>query len=132
MSGKKFFKKTDIAVLLVIIAAAITGFLIYRSYVSDKSAVAEIYYYSQLVETVELNTGEDRTFSIPQDKNVVFHLYPDGGIAFVESDCPDKICIHSGILRTPGQSAACLPNGIILKIVPRDGGDGDIDIIAGN
>ena len=62
---------------------------------------------------------------------MVFHLYPDGGICFEKSDCSDKICIHAGKLYTVGQSAACLPNGIIIKIVPAgEHSDNDIDIVA--
>lgn len=129
----KFFKRTDIIILLVIIAAAIICFLIYENYASYKPAVAEIYYYSELVQTVGLNSGVDQTFTIPQDENVVFHLYPDGGICFEQSDCPDKVCIHAGKLHSVGQSAACLPNGIILKIVPAEKrNENDLDIVVGN
>lgn len=117
----KFFKRTDLIIILAIITLSAASWGIFH-YVSAKDSVkAEIYYYSELVETVDLSKGEDKSFSIPQNKNVVLHLYRDGSIAFVDSDCPDKVCIHAGRLRTAGQFAACLPNGIIVKIVPADG-----------
>ncbi|HYE68792.1 MAG TPA: NusG domain II-containing protein, partial [Anaerovoracaceae bacterium] len=73
------------------------------------------------------------TFSIPQDENVIFHLYQDGSIAFVESDCPDKVCIHAGKLKMTGQFAACLPNGIVMKIVPeKERSEDDPDLVIGN
>ena len=121
----KFFKRTDILVIIGILAVSIVCWGIYQHASAQAGAKAEIYYYSKLVETVELSKGEDRTFSIPQNKNVVFHLYKDGSIAFVKSDCPDKVCIHAGRLRTAGQFAACLPNGIVMKIVPVKGQDKD-------
>ena len=103
---------------------------VYENYFANKSAKAEIYYGADLVETIDLDTAEERIFSIPQDEHVVFHLYSDGSICFESSDCPDKVCVRSGRLSKVGESAACLPNQIILKIVPSNGyHDGDTDII---
>lgn len=127
-----FFKKTDIIIIFVIIAASAVSFAIYRHIASERAAVAQIYYYSELVSTVELNTKTDKTFSVPQNNNVVFHLFDDGSICFEESDCPDKVCIKSGRLRLAGQSAACLPNGFILKIVPKgEYEQNDVDLVVG-
>lgn len=39
-----------------------------------------------------------------------------GRIAFIKSDCTDRTCIHTGFISNPGQIAACLPNGLILRI----------------
>jgi hypothetical protein len=126
----KFFKKTDILIVLAIVFVSIALWNVYGLFNSKKVVKAEIYYYSDLVETVDLNDGVDKKFSIPQDKNVVFHKDKEGNIWFEESDCPDKICIKSGKLHLSGQSAACLPNGIVLKIVPvGERTDDDLDII---
>ena len=126
----KFFRKTDIVIVLAIILIGILSIVIYKLNFKEKPARAQIYYKSQLVKTVELTGGQDMHFSIPQNENVVFHLEPDGSISFEQSDCPDKICIKTGKLHTVGETAACLPNEIFLKIVPRDDRDTeDIDII---
>lgn len=128
----KLFKKTDIIIIAVIIAAAVIISVAYKSVFAGKRAKAEIYYYSKLVETVELTEGQERTFSIEENKNVVFHLDKEGNIRFIQSDCPDKVCIHAGKLHIPGQSAACLPNGIVVKIVPSgERGADDPDIVVG-
>ena len=128
----KFIKKADLIILSVIMILCTGGWLAYQHFFGNQAAKAEIYYKSQLVETVDLTAGVDKRFSIPQNKNVIFHVYSDGSIRFEESDCPDKICIRSGKLRTVGESAACLPNEIILKIVPKNGrSSGDVDMIAG-
>ena len=121
----KFFKKSDLIILLIIVVVSISAWTVYKKVFSKKSAKAEIYYNNQLVETVDLNTGVDKTFSIPQDKDVIFHLYKDGSIAFEESDCPDKICIKTGKLKTVGETAACIPNKIFIKIVPEGRRDND-------
>lgn len=128
----KFIKKTDFVILLAVLAVCSAGWLFYQKEYGSEAAVAKIYYQSQLVETVDLTKGVDRRFSIPQNKNVVFHQFSDGSICFEESNCPDKICIKAGRLKTVGQSAACLPNKIILKIVAKNGGKSDNpDIVIG-
>lgn len=129
----KFFKRTDIIIIIGIIAVSVASWGIYNYAFAEDQVKAEIYYYSDLIKTVELNTGEDTTFSIPEDEHVVFHLYQDGSIAFVESNCPDKVCIHAGKLKTVGQFAACLPNGIVMKLVPaKEHSEDDADIVIGN
>ena len=128
----KFFKKTDSFIVIGILCIGILLLLFVPRFMGKDSGKAEIYYKSKLVKTVELNTGKDETFSIPQNPHVVFHLYSDGSIRFEESNCPDKICIKAGKLRRVGESAACLPNGIILKIVPsKERSDDDLDMVVG-
>lgn len=127
----KFFKKSDILIVFGILAAGILLWAVYNHFMGDEKGKAEIYYESKLVRTVELDHGVDETFSIPQDKNVVFHLYKDGSICFEKSDCPDKICVKTGKLRKVGQTAACLPNKIIMKIVPVKRGENTPDMIIG-
>lgn len=116
----------------VILVFAVLFMVLYRTKFSDQPAVAEIYYYSDLVETVKLDKKVDKIFSIPQNSHVVFHLYEDGTLRFEESDCPDKVCINTGKIGMVGQSAACLPNGIVVKIVQKSGRTEDtVDIIVG-
>ncbi len=129
----KFFKRTDLLIIAAIIAAGLVIWLVYGSIYGGRASKAEIYYDNVLVETVDLEAGHERTFSIPQKPSVVFQVDNDGNISFIESDCPDKICIKTGKLHTVGQSAACLPNGVVLKIIPADRRNGDEpDIIIGS
>ncbi len=126
----KFIKKRDFIIIAVILLAACIFYFVYNMQSDKGTAKAEIYYESELVMTVMLNKNEDRAFKLPQNENVVFHLYEDGSIRFEESNCPDKVCIKSGKLRHIGSSAACLPNKVILKIVPvKDTDNNDVDII---
>ncbi len=128
----KFFKKTDLIIVLVVFIVGLALWAGFTFNTSDKPAKAEIYYKSELVTTVDLNTGEDKMLSIPQNNNVIFHLTKDGRIGFEKSDCPDKICVRTGMLKNIGETAACLPNEIILKIVPLTArSDDELDMIVG-
>lgn len=125
----KFFKKTDLIIIIILLVISATAYITYNYLAQGEEAKAEIYLGSELMKTVALSTGENRSFSIPGKENVVFHLYEDGSIAFEKSDCPDQICVHSGRLHIVGQSAACLPNRLILKIVPKNGYKNKNDVV---
>ena len=43
--------------------------------------------------------------------------YGNGKICFSSSDCPDQVCVQTGILSKAGQSAACVPNRILIRVV---------------
>ncbi|ACL75472.1 NusG domain II-containing protein [Ruminiclostridium cellulolyticum] len=126
-----FAKKSDILIILIILLSGGALWTVYNSFFSSKPAKAEIYYKSELVQTVVLEKGKDKTFSIPQREHVIFRLAPDGRIRFEDSDCPDKVCIKTGWLDKVGQTSACLPNEVFLKIVPQNNNrsENDIDMI---
>lgn len=124
-------KKYDIIIILFILLISFFSYLIYQNKNSNNSPRVEIYYYSELVDTVLLDQGVERTFSVKENENVIFHLFKDGSICFEKSDCPDKLCIKTGKISKPGQFAACLPNGLLLKIVTGDD-NREADIIVEN
>jgi hypothetical protein len=129
----RFFKRSDVVIIAVILLISLASWIIYNHLTKDRLVKAEIYYYSELVETVALDREEERTFSIPQNPNVIFRLDKEGRIAFIASDCPDKVCVKTGQIHRVGEYAACLPNGIILKIAPEgERNEDDADIIVGN
>lgn len=128
----KFFRKQDIYIIAVLSAVSLLIWLTYQFFLTDGKPRAEIYYYSDLVRNVELGLGIDQRFIIEESPGVVFHLFEDGSICFEESDCPHQLCVKSGKISKPGQFAACLPNGVLLKIVAAEEKAGDVDIIVGN
>ena len=128
----QFFKKSDVVIIVILLTLSIVGFGTYKFLYGDAPAKAEIYYYSELVKTIDLSKANAGTFSIPQNEDVVFQITEDGRIAFIESNCPDKICINTGLIQTVGQYAACLPNGIMVKIASSgEHEDVEADIIIG-
>ncbi|HZK02018.1 MAG TPA: NusG domain II-containing protein, partial [Anaerovoracaceae bacterium] len=94
----KFFKRTDIIVIAAILLISLISWIAYEIYTDDKAIKAEIYYYSELVKTVRLDKPKNYKFSIDQNPNVIFQVDENGGIAFISSDCPDKVCVKTGRL----------------------------------
>ena len=70
----------------------------------------------------QLQYGADNTIEmIPLDTDAgsyTIHLrVEDGGIAFIDSPCPDHLCEGFGVLRNTGDWAACLPARASVTVV---------------
>lgn len=128
----KLFKRSDVLVITVLLLVSLVSWALFDHFSKDRAVKAEIYYYSELVQTLSLDGRTAQSFSIAQNPNVVLRLDGEGGIAFIASDCPDQVCVHTGTIHRSGQFAACLPNGILVKIVPEgEHREDDTDIVAG-
>ncbi len=44
----------------------------------------------------------------------------DGKARVISSNCPDKVCVHTGWVSECGHIAACLPNGVALMVECRE------------
>ena len=52
----------------------------------------------------------------------------EGRIRAKESDCPRKICVNTGWIKTPGQVIACVPNKVLVEI--KSAGSPFLDAVA--
>ncbi|MDR1137219.1 MAG: NusG domain II-containing protein, partial [Synergistaceae bacterium] len=112
---RKFFVFRD-AVFLSLSVLALTFFVYGARERMPEGNFAEITVDGQIVKTVSL--GEEEIYTPPGRPGVEIAVR-GGMIGFVRSDCPDKICVHSGFLSVPGQSAVCLPNRVVARVAPR-------------
>lgn len=126
----KFIHKKDGIIIGGILLAALFLFLFFRQG-SGTDLVALIYHEKELVMEIELKQGVQETFSVPGYPQVVFEQFPDGTICFRSSDCPDKVCVKTGKLGKSGESAACLPNGLILNVRSKEAEKEQIDAVTG-
>lgn len=114
---RRFFSKKDVFIIVAVLLIAAVGFVA-RSLLTDRTSAveAEIYYNTKMVRTAVLRPGLNETFAVPGQPDVVLQV-TDGKIRFYTSTCKDKICIRAGFLSQPGESAACLPNKVAVKLV---------------
>ncbi|MDR2780132.1 MAG: NusG domain II-containing protein [Synergistaceae bacterium] len=112
---RKFFAFRD-AVFLSCAAAALALFVHSGERPPEGEKYADITVDGQIVKTIPL--GREGTYS-PAGRPGVQIAARGGMIGFVRSDCPDKICVHTGFLSIPGQSAVCLPNRVVVRVASR-------------
>ncbi len=105
----------DALVIGLILCLASFLFLI-RAPGSDGAGVAVITRDGKVLERIALGAnGQTLHFIVDGDYHNEI-MVSGGRICFSESDCPDKVCVHTGWLSKPGQTAVCLPNRVVITI----------------
>lgn len=117
MKERKFIKKRDGLIVLIVLLFAVLLFGIFQT--------VKIRRYQQTPLYVTITSGgetlyerplsEDFHFVFENNENVVIEI-KDNKAWFVQSDCPDQLCVNQGYLAQGGDMAACLPNRIILQL----------------
>jgi hypothetical protein len=121
MSVRRLFGKYDWLIFAALIIIAALVYIIAGR--AERGAVCEIRADGKIVHTINLSEP-DREFELPGNPRIRFKI-KNNAVAFIKSDCPDKICVNTGYLSYAGQSAACLPNRVSIRVT----GEG-LDIVA--
>lgn len=123
-----FAQKRDFIILGIILALLAAWTLWFyllepRLNKNEHLRYAWIYYENTLIEKVPLDGTEKRwKLKIPEEEpkdhpvDIIVETFADKSIAVMHSNCPDHICMHTGHVSREGQSIACLPNHVIIKI----------------
>ncbi len=67
-----------------------------------------------------LDLFQDQNLDVPGPLGHSHIQVRDGRVRFVNSPCPNKLCIHTGWLSQGGEVAICLPNKVSLQILASD------------
>lgn len=118
MKDKRFFTKKG-AILCAVFAAAcfylVFGTVFHTKSLSGGYAVIEI--DGQIAEKRPLTQSGE--FTVSGAEGMVFSV-ENGGVRVKSSDCPDKICVKTGLVTAEYQTAVCLPNKVAVYVVNAD------------
>ena len=123
------FKKGDIFLLMsigILICISLCWNYNNLSQTADISRIAVIIHDGKLVAKINLDELQEPEYIRINEGIKVVILAEKGRIRFLESDCPDKICVKTGWLTQKGDKAVCLPSKTIVKIE----GEEQVDSIA--
>lgn len=107
-----------IAAGLLLSAVSCAAFLLYDARRPSGELLARIYLRGELLTTIDLNAvTEPRllTVELPEGGSNTIRVVP-GGIAVVEADCPDRLCVQAGCTSSPLRPVICLPHGLLIQI----------------
>ena len=68
-----------------------------------------------VTQTIALTDTVNETITVEGAVTNHIEVTPEG-VRFSESDCPDQVCVRSGLLTRAGQLAVCLPNRVIVRL----------------
>ncbi len=105
--------------LLIACATALIGWL-YVTLWPEKSTPLNVEIRSGNRSVQTLSLTENRQLTVVGDRGPSKIEVRDTQVRFLESPCTNKICIRSGWLQHSGETTACLPNRVSLRILGRD------------
>ena len=120
MEHKKWLRPADLILLGAILALAALVFFLRsgappaEAVIRQNGAVVAEIPMADLTETRVVRVGA-----------CAVEVGPEGA-RFIEADCPDRLCVRTGLLTRPGQTAACVPNGVTVTIL----GETELDAIS--
>ena len=110
-----FLKKHRKDLLFTVVLLVLAGVLFRITHPGGTGAVAVLRYGDPQTEQT-LDLTKDARYDIDTGLYTIHLQVQDGGIAFVDSPCPDHTCEGFGVLRQVGDWAACLPAQASLTI----------------
>ena len=98
----------------IFIISAVAAFYAFKP--SDNVTV-EIVQDGTVIYTFDLSKIENQTLKIDSPDSTSSNTISifDGQICITEAECPDLICVKSGILRSDGMPIVCLPNRLVIR-----------------
>ncbi len=121
----KLIKPIDLILIAVLLLGG-AGFWAYTKY-STEGATAVIYIDGEVYEKIELeNVNEPYEIELPCEPKASL-LIENGSVCFHKAECSDKVCINTGRLTNRGDTAACLPAGVVVTI--ENGAKSQVDAI---
>ena len=112
--------------IFIVIASAITAmFLLSVPKNAKAELTALIIQDGEVLYEVALSEVKEREEYLLDGGDVVIEAEA-GRIRFVESDCPNQICVYTGWIDRANQIAACIPNRVLIKLV---GGYDEVDVV---
>ena len=118
---REFFRKINLTITVIILAVLLFIFMRYNVLGSK----AEIIYNGEVIDTLNLNYNIGIMYNVSPEVAIDVS---DGKIRFIASDCPDKICVKTGYIQYLGESAACLPNKMIIRVIK--GSENPVDAVS--
>lgn len=105
----------DVVLIAVILAIAGAGIVrVGKSHGHEPAGPAHAVLHSGDAVIDEIDLGSDRIVDLPE-QGMQLEIR-DGRIRVLESDCPQKICVHLGWIATEEQIIACVPNRVLIEI----------------
>ena len=108
--------KGDKFLLLFLLVILLGAFFAFRQEAGE-GCLAEITVDGELYKRVQL-TGhqgrEELLVETSRGKNLI--IVEGESIWVEEADCPDRICVKTGRLAHPGETAACLPHKLLIEV----------------
>ena len=112
---KNFLQSILFAAAVLLLAGALA---LWRAHTAESGTAARVTIDGRS-EDILLSLAEDGRFPVEGGRLPVTLEISGGRIRFVESQCPDHICEHTGWLSQEYDQAVCMPAGVSVTVERR-------------
>ncbi len=114
------FEKKDLLIIVPFLIIAV-GIFAWFNLRSSAGGIAVVEKSGVEICRIDLSKQtKTEILDIGGDMHIKLKVEP-GAISFYHSDCPDQICVRTGKLTKPGQTAVCVPGKVSVRIIQRSG-----------
>ncbi len=113
---------SDVLLIVLLLAVAAAAWFLPRAGREGAAAVVSV----AGEEYTKIVLSEIESAARISVNGVEIEITPDGA-RVAKSDCPDRTCVRTGEISSPGEAAVCVPNKVIVYI---EGKDVDVDGVA--
>ena len=122
-------KKGDIIaaiIILFLVCGSFVGVYVYKQHIKGTHHIAVIKQDGKIIKTIDLDTVKRNSEFKVYYQNTHYNTIDvqPGKIHIVDADCPDKLCVKTGWLSQPGQTAVCPPHKLVITI---EGKNSEVD-----
>ena len=123
----KIFRKTDIALIVIFLALAVSWYFILAAFASPGGTVI-IDGEGGRLYTLSMREYDGRTIIIETNRGTNHVLIESHQVSMVYADCPDHDCVHMGAISNTVRTITCMPNRINVRLegVTSEGSDFDV------
>lgn len=112
--------------VLLLVALSIFAYPIVKMSFSNVKPVAVISHNFKVIKRVDLSEVTGDQLIDVQGKHKLKIEVQNKRIRVKEANCPDQVCVRTGWLKKPGDTAVCLPEQLIIKI---EGNESEVDMM---
>ena len=124
---KRFFKRADF--LLIFVFCLLFAAMFLPRVLSSDDLTARIYRDGVEIYSINLTkVASSYTIDLKSTPAGLVEVEKNA-IGYLDADCPDKLCVNTGMLTRRGQTAACLPAKTVIILTGGKKSEGAPDVI---
>ena len=108
-------RKAVIAAAVILLTAAVL-YIFFALTAHDGGDTAVITLDGEVIRRIELSSAKDGSFTVESENGYNVITVKNKEIYVSDADCPDKVCVNHGALKTAMLPIVCLPHKLIITL----------------
>ncbi|MDE6666165.1 MAG: NusG domain II-containing protein [Ruminococcus sp.] len=110
-------KRTKTIIIIITVIFLVSAIMTLYAFRPSEKHTVEVVQDGNVIYTFDLLDTENRTITVKSTDGKSSNTIEisDGKICISDAECPDKICVKSGFLKSDSMPLVCLPNRLIIR-----------------